>query len=155
MPPKKDPKQHRSPFCALQRGLEALELGDRFCGDTGTRTPFNSEKTFEVKDNMCVQRKRKRSLEDDFETESSLNAMEKGPEDVRTIPKALQCLKKLKTFVVREGHTDVLDNVLELENVLGEKCKRKFVRPSSKAVKQTTVTDFFRKKHLSQIAEMD
>ncbi|XP_019621831.1 PREDICTED: uncharacterized protein LOC109468052 [Branchiostoma belcheri] len=151
MPPKKDTKQHRSPFCALQRGLEALELGDRFCSDTGT----DSGKTFEVKDNMCAQRKRKRSLEDDFETESSLNAREKGPEDVRTIPEALQCLKKLKTFVVREGHTDVLDNVLELENVLGEKCKRKLVRPRSKAVKQTTVTDFFRKKHLSQIAEMD
>eukprot|EP00058_Branchiostoma_floridae_P023702 XP_002609192.1 hypothetical protein BRAFLDRAFT_125957 [Branchiostoma floridae] len=149
MPPKRDPKQHRTPFSSLQLGLEALVLDERFCSNAKTELCSNFGETLEAKNNVCKQRKRKRALEDDVDMEGSLETRERNPEEVKTIPEALQCLKRLKTFMVREGHSDVLDSVLELENVLEEKwCEERLVRPSSKTVKQTTVTDFFRKRQL-------
>ncbi|CAH1267189.1 Hypp3708 [Branchiostoma lanceolatum] len=145
MPPNVDSKPRRVRFITIQEGLEALDLNDSFGGNT--EPIFGNHPRSAVLKRNNRQRKRKRSLEDEFDREAAPKTAEQKSDDITNLPEALQCLRRLKKFVVREGHTNVLDNILETENVLEEKwCEERLVRSSSKTVKQTTVTDFFRKR---------
>ncbi|KAI8503017.1 hypothetical protein Bbelb_197190 [Branchiostoma belcheri] len=149
MPPNVDSnKPRRVRFITIQQGLETLDLNDSFGSNTEPVPIFIQHRPSSVgHDRNNRQRKRKRSLEDEFDREAASETEGHKSDDITDLPEALQCLKRLKKFLVREGHTDVLDNILNTENALEEKwCQERLMRSSSKTVKQTTVTDFFRKR---------